>query len=596
MNNTLLLKPEKVLLVYPGSRTGGSAYPMGILYIAQALRKINIEVSIFHMGTDNIKDFKPENYLFVGISMLTDGPLIRNSLCFARLIKNFNSQIPIVIGGVHPTLLPEQSLQNDLIDFVVVGEGEKPVQELALRLQKNEDISDIKGLGYKDRNGNVTVNPEPEFLDMETELDFDIPYELLSFYSKSRMTGVAVHTSRGCPYRCGFCYNVVVHDRKYRFKSSERVLDEIEYLYKKYSINTLSFTSEDEFFIYPKRVYEIMEGILQRGIKIEWFSFCRFDNFLRGVDKIGPDFIKVLKKSGCKTLTLGSESGSQRILDEIVIKDSKVEHILRGVEILKKAKIPHQSNFICGYPTETQADFEATLNLIEKINFNNPYISTGMGKLIPVPGSSIYDLLISDYGYIPPSSLEEWGEFSVDTFSYKDMSWLSPEHRKTVHSYSTIAKFPYAKDFKSYQEYKGWVTSHDTGVWPGYIDYLVLRIQGWRYKNKYFKFMIEAPIYFKFFKLRKYLGMYLLRKILPHSVWYRLKEIFYHGKRVDNHTEDFKKDAVTQVTDRGHSIKEVSSRLGVSRKSLFEWIKQYNKPESLLIKEPGLDLWRVFFR
>ncbi|MDA8560504.1 B12-binding domain-containing radical SAM protein, partial [Nitrospinae bacterium] len=452
MNNTLLLRPEKVLLVYPGTKTGGSAYPMGILYIAQALRKINIEVSIFHMGTDNIKNFKPENYLFVGISMLTDGPLIRNSLSFARLIKNFNTQIPIVIGGVHPTLLPKQSLQNELIDFVVVGEGEKTVQELALRLSKNEDISSIKGLGYKDSNGNVTVNPEPEFLDMETELDFDIPYELLSFHSKSQMTGVALHTSRGCPYRCGFCYNVVVHDRKYRYKSAERVLEEIEYLTKKYNIHTLSFTSEDEFFIYPKRVYEIMEGIIQRGIKVQWSSFCRFDNFLRGVDKIGPDFLKVLIKSGCSTLTLGSESGSQRILDEIVIKDSKVEHILRGVEILKNAKLPHQSNFICGYPTETQADFQATLNLVEKINFNNPYISTGMGKLIPVPGSSIYDLIVRDYGYKPPPSLEEWGNFSVDTFSYKDMSWLSAKHRKTCNVYSTIAKFPYAKDFRSYKE------------------------------------------------------------------------------------------------------------------------------------------------
>ncbi len=209
-----MLRRNKVLLVYPGSRLAGAAYPMGILYIAQALRKINIDVSMFHMGADEIKDLKPENYLFVGITMLT-GDLIRNGLRVARLIKKFNNQIPIVIGGVHPTLLPAESLQNELIDFVVVGEGEKIVQELATCLQNNTDISSIKGLGYKDSNGNVTVNPEPEFLDMESELDFDIPYELLSFYSKSKMTGVAVHTSRGCPYRCGFCYNVVVHDRKY---------------------------------------------------------------------------------------------------------------------------------------------------------------------------------------------------------------------------------------------------------------------------------------------------------------------------------------------------------------------------------------------
>ena len=184
MTNALIQKPEKVLLVYPGSKTAGTAYPMGLLYIAQALRKINIDVSIFHMGTDNIKRFKPENYLFVGITMLT-GDMIRNSLSFARLIKNFNKEIPIVIGGVHPTLLTEESLQNELIDFVIKGEGEKAVQELAACLSNKTDISGIKNLAYKDSNGNVIVNPEREFIDMETELDFDLPYELLSFYSKS---------------------------------------------------------------------------------------------------------------------------------------------------------------------------------------------------------------------------------------------------------------------------------------------------------------------------------------------------------------------------------------------------------------------------
>ena len=529
--NTLMLRPEKVLLVYPGSKSSGAAYPMGILYVAQALRKINLDVSIFHMGADNIKGFKPENYLFVGISMLT-GEQIGAGLLFARLMKNFNTQMPIVLGGVHPTLLPEQSLQNELIDFVVVGEGEKTVQELATCLSNNTDISGIKGLGYKDSNGNITVNPEGEFLDMETELDFDIPYELLSFYSKSKMSGVAVHTSRGCPYRCGFCYNVVVHDRKYRYKSTNRVLDEIEYLYKKYSIDTISFASEDEFFIYPERVYRVLEGMLQRNIKVKWFSFCRFDNFLRGVDRFGQDFIDVIKKSGCMALNLGSESGSQRILDEIVIKDSKVEDILRGVDVLKSNKIPHRSNFIFGYPTETPADINASLNIIEKINFNNPYIQTGLSVLIPVPGSSIYDLLVSGHGYKPPTSLEEWGNFKVDNFHVKDMSWLNAEQKKVCESYYAIGKFAFAQNIRSYKEYRTWVIDYYVqGSWPGYIDYIMLRIQRWRHQNKFFKFMIEGPIYFKFHAFRQYLGVYLLRKYLPSKVWYKLKEWFHHPNK-----------------------------------------------------------------
>ena len=135
------------------------------------------------MGADNIKDFKPENYLFVGITMLT-GKMIQSGLNLARLIKNFNNKIPIVLGGIHPTLLAEESLRHELVDFVVVGEGEKTVQELATCLSNKEDVSGIKGLGYKDSNNNVVVNEERAFIDMETELDFDLPYELLSFLFK----------------------------------------------------------------------------------------------------------------------------------------------------------------------------------------------------------------------------------------------------------------------------------------------------------------------------------------------------------------------------------------------------------------------------
>ncbi len=379
-------KKPKVLLVYPGSKIMGFTYPMGLLYVAHALRKINIDVSIFHMGVDNIKNLKLEKYLFVGISMLT-GEMILNGLGVARLIKNYNSKIPIVLGGVHPSLLPEESLENDLVDYVVVGEGEKTSQELAACLLTNHDCSLIKGLGYKNDNKQIIINKPREFLNMD-ELDFAIPYELLGKYFSDQFL-IPVHTSRGCPYRCGFCYNPVVHKRKYRYKSAERVVDEIEYLYKKYNARFFGFDFEDEFFIYPERVIKILEYILFKGLQIEWTAFCRFNTFDKAYDKLGSDFTKIIKKSGCRYLAFGAESGSQRVLDEIIKKDITVDQVIRTVERLKDATIKHRVSFICGFPTETLNELNDTFHLIDKISSNNHHIVIGLFTLVPLPGTSI---------------------------------------------------------------------------------------------------------------------------------------------------------------------------------------------------------------
>lgn len=525
----MLMKPQpKVLLVYPGSKSAGAVYPTGLLYIAMALRKINIEVSIFHMGSDDIGTLSLEKYLFVGISMLT-GDLIKNGLSVAKIIKNYNENIPIVIGGVHPSLLPEESLQNELIDFVVIGEGDITIQELATCLLNNSDVSGIKGLGYKNSSNHIVINEQREFLDMN-ELDFDLPYELLSFFPKK--TSVMVHTSRGCPYRCSFCYNPALNKRKYRFKSSERVIDEIEYLHKKYSIDYFSFACEDEFFIYPQRVYEILKFIIDRDIKIRWTAFCRFNSFIQAYDKFGQDFIDVVKRSGCLYLSFGAESGSQRLLDEIVHKDIKVEQIIKTVEIVKKANIPHRVSFICCFPTETETDLNASFDVIDKITLNNPLITLGLFKLLPYPGTTIYDLLKKEYNLKTPSSLEEWGNYDVSgNAPLSDITWMPEEYVRMCHNLTLIAKYPFHMEVGSFKEYKEFVSSIDSSLWPGYIDYIMVRIQRWRYKNRKLSYMVEFPFHERFVNLRVFLGRYLLLKYLPKGVYSKLVKLFWRKNK-----------------------------------------------------------------
>lgn len=514
----------KVLLVYPGSKSMGFTYPMGLLYIAQSLLKIKIDVSILHMGFDSVRKLKLEDYLFVGISMLT-GEMISNGLRIARLIKAYNSKIPIVIGGVHPSLLPEESLRNELVDIVVIGEGDKTIQELAICLLNKQDLSKVKGIGYKDGNKDVIINPPREFMDMN-ELDFDLPYELLG-KGFSNPNFMPVHTSRGCPYRCGFCYNPVLNKRKYRTKSADRVIDEIQYLHKKYKVDVFGFDFEDEFFIDVGRAYKIFESIIEKGLKIRWTAFCRFNTFDNAFNRFGNDFLDIIKKSGCYYLSFGAESGSQRLLDDIIQKDIKVEQILRTVERLKNAGIPHRVSFMCCFPTETQNDLNATFDVIDRISENNLLLVLGLFQLIPLPGTRIYNLLKKEYSYKSPSSLEEWGNYNMlPASSSVEVTWLQKEYAEMCRRLSLLSNYPFHKNFESYKSYKKFVCGISSTYGNGYLDYIMAKSQRWRYKNRYLKFMIEPLIFNKFLELRMFFKGYFLKKYLPQNVYKMLKRLF----------------------------------------------------------------------
>ena len=520
------MQDKKVLLVYPGIKSGGFALPLGLLIVAQSLQKIGIGVSLFHYTTDNIKNLKYDNYLFVGISMLT-GKIISNGLYIAKLIKNFNSKIPIVLGGVHPTLLPEESLRNELVDIVVIGEGDETVKELALCLLDNGDLSKVKGLAFKDTNKKIIVNPPREFIDLNT-LDFDIPYYLLGkkfLYSYA----IPIHTSRGCPYRCSFCYSVNFHKRKYRFKSAERVADEIEFIYKKYNIRIFDFGYEDEFFIDPFRACEIFKKIDAKGLKIAWTSFCRFDTFDRALNKIGSEFMELLKNSGCYFLSFGAESGSQRLLDEVIKKDIKVEQIFRTIDAMKTYKIPHRVNFIPDFPTETWDDIKTTFDVIDKISYNNSYIAVPIINLFPLPCTPILELVTRKYNFKPPTSLEEWAKFKMP-FPYKNVTWNTKEHAKLCYNLSLMSVFPFHQDIKSYKIYKEFIYT-STSVYPsGYHSYILAKIQRWRYKHKLFNFNLECFLFMKLTNtitaIKRYIVNSILKKYLSVKQYNTLKEIF----------------------------------------------------------------------
>ena len=233
-----------VILFFPKSEEKDIVLlPASVLMVAAPLVKAGYKVKIIDQRVDKnwkqtLLEEAAKDPLVFGVSALT-GAQILNGLEASKLVKACSS-VPVLWGGVHPSLLPKQTLENKYIDFVVVGEGEETLLELIKALETKSPLKKIKGLGYKD-NGKIFLSPQREFIDLDKLPE--IPYHLINIENyiekKSFATGrigrdMAFYTSRGCPHRCGFCYNKEFNKQGWRGKSSEKVVGDMKKLIQDY--------------------------------------------------------------------------------------------------------------------------------------------------------------------------------------------------------------------------------------------------------------------------------------------------------------------------------------------------------------------------
>ena len=239
--------------------------PLGILSVGSALRKKGYEVKLINISekdidrtVEEIIKNKPD---YIGISVMT-GIQTRHSAEFSKKLKE-KSNIPVVWGGIHPSLLPRQCLEEFYIDFVVIGEGEETFIEFTINFLDVKNFSSILGLGYKE-NGRVVLNPQrPLIADLdEWRLDFSL-LDLEKFiFPLDKYKGViAYKTSRGCPFQCAFCYNYEFNKARWRAWSEEVVLEDMNFLKEKYKIDAVKFY-DDNFFVDRKRAVSLLKKII----------------------------------------------------------------------------------------------------------------------------------------------------------------------------------------------------------------------------------------------------------------------------------------------------------------------------------------------
>lgn len=397
---------KKVVLIQPENDVLTWGIPLGLLHIGTILDKEGYAVTIIDAPRQhNCKELiarEIDNALIVGITCLTSE--VASAIEISDFIKGI-ADVPVIWGGWHPTLFPEQVCADKAVDFVCVGEGEYTMLELVKALESGSALRNIAGLAYKD-NGKVVVNPPQGYVNLE-ELP-PINYELIDTSRYIRTLGdgtrrIQYQSSRGCPHRCKFCINAVTGNQRYRAKSPQKVLDEIQVLIDKYNINYVAFV-EDNYFIDIKRSREIFNEIIRRDLNIKWFAECRVDYFRKGF--VDEETLDLAQRSGASEFTIGAESGSQRVLD-LMDKDITVEQILASAKILSRFDITAGYSFMLGVPGETGEEMLATLRLAREIYKLCPNSEIGFSIFTPYPRCELSETLIEQGFFKQPETTNE---------------------------------------------------------------------------------------------------------------------------------------------------------------------------------------------
>ncbi|NQT33345.1 MAG: B12-binding domain-containing radical SAM protein [Candidatus Omnitrophica bacterium] len=395
---------NKILLIRPQNIYNYNNYPpLNLICLGAQLKNSGYEVKIINCAFE--KDpwlairRELKDTLLVGVSLLTSEAL--DAYKIVKYIKE-NSDVPVVAGGAHCTLFPDQMANSEYIDYVIEGEGEDHIVRLADAISKGER-PDRKV--FSKETLDMEKLPPPEYSLDENIERFITGYltDKLSEYVRQPMRWLPYESSRGCPSKCTFCINIVTKNNLYRKKSASKVLDEIEHIVNKYGLTHLKFI-DDNFFVDIARVREICEGMIERGLGVTWDGECRCDYFNDRM--INDETLKLLKRSGLVQLTLGIESGSRHTLS-LMKKGITPEQAEHSVERCDKYGIIARSSFILEIPGETLVDIKQTIKLMNRLR-RYAFFTCGVGTFRPYPRCELTQKLVKE-GYLEePEDFKGW--------------------------------------------------------------------------------------------------------------------------------------------------------------------------------------------
>jgi anaerobic magnesium-protoporphyrin IX monomethyl ester cyclase len=314
----------------------------------------------------------------------------------AAIVKEVNKNIVTVLMGLHPSARPVECLAEANIDFVVIGEPEMTVLELADTLEAGDlaKLKDVKGIAFKKDGKTIKTPLRPVIEDLDC-LPFPardlLPMkEFFEAAAKRPISGnlkkpsIRMLTSRGCGHACIFCSNYIVMGRKWRARSAENVVQEIEQIVRDYGVKQIDFL-DDNITLDRKRMMKICDLIIEKKLNVEWCT----PNGVRA-DCLDKELLAKMKKAGCKRILVAPESGVQRVVDQVIQKKQDLKKVENAVELARKVGIEVGCFFILGMLGETKEDMMATIafaHKLRKLGADRFYFSYAT----PLYGTELYE-------------------------------------------------------------------------------------------------------------------------------------------------------------------------------------------------------------
>ncbi|MFH1461236.1 MAG: radical SAM protein [Patescibacteria group bacterium] len=383
--------------------------PLGLMYIAAVLEENNFPVRIIDASVGQKRLLQKDTWHYgdtldeLIIKVKKEQPDIVGIGCFfsmrfpyvlevAREIKKINKDIIIAIGGIHPTVFTEQILKDyPFFDYIILGEGEYSFLDLIKVIQSRDlkKLQEIDGLAYC-QAGRILINPKTKFIENLDTLPFParhlVPVEDYLRDSAPVNWGLganrqfAILTSRSCPNKCSFCSMYLIHGARWRARSAENVLEEIELLVNQYQAKELCI-EDDNLTLSKQRILDICQGMIDRGIKVKW-------NTPNGVAVRYLDYeiLQKMKEAGCVCVNLAIESGDEHMRNTVIGKNLSQEKIYEVVRICKKIGLKANGYFVLGMPGETKKSLENTNRILKDLPFNGLSIFFAT----PFPGTKLF--------------------------------------------------------------------------------------------------------------------------------------------------------------------------------------------------------------
>lgn len=373
-----------MLLSLPGlEECDGNLFPLGIGYLVAAIKQRH-QVQAYHFASmeqarreigEQLQRFQPT---MVGLTCSTFNRGFVKEII--SLVKQADSRIQIVVGGVHASFCYDHLLDHYHADFVVMGEGERTLAELCDIVEQHGDLTAVRGLAFKE-GGAIVVNQPREVLQHLDELE---PPDFTYAESLIRSSGMGfVITSRGCPVRCTFCSTSSFWGQKVRMHTVKRVVDDMEALVERYNVRRIFF-HDDTFNLGIPRVKELCAEIMRRGIRVEWGCSCR-------VSPVSEEMISVMVDAGCRHICWGIESGSEVMLSKIGKKIS-LDQIRNAYELSSRfSQVMSTGAFtMVGNPGETEETIKDTVAFLNTVPITD---RPSTSKLYILPGTLLYERL-----------------------------------------------------------------------------------------------------------------------------------------------------------------------------------------------------------